>query len=139
MLFRCFINSNTKMLLQCFVSYVRPILEYSSAVWSPCLLKDIDKVESIQRYFTRRLFARANLNESSYKERLQYLQLEPLELRRLKSELIMVFKCLKKEVNACQNIFTLSHNENTRGDELKLLKPKFRTYTLQHSFFPEGY
>jgi hypothetical protein len=135
MLFRCFINCNVQMLLQCYVSYVRPILEYSSTVWSPCLMRDIDKIESVQRYFTRRLFARAHLSECSYKNRLDYLKLAPLELRRLKYDLVMVFKCLKTEISACQNIFKLSHNQNTRGHELKLLKPKFHCQTLEHSFF----
>ena len=130
MLFRCFNNCDVQVLLKCYVSYVRPILEYSSTVWSPCLMRDIDKIESVQRYSTRRLFARAHLKECSYKIRLLHLNLDPLELRRLKYDLIMVFKCLKQKISACQNVFQLSHNQNTRGHELKLLKPKLPWQTL---------
>ena len=51
----------------------------------------------------------------------------------MKYDLIMVFKCLKKETNACQNMFKLSHNRNTRGHEFKLHKSKCHHQTLQHS------
>ena len=46
-----------------FCTYVRPILEYNSACWSPCLIKDIVKVESVQRRFTKRI---PGLHDYSY-------------------------------------------------------------------------
>ena len=60
--------------------------------------------------------------------------MEPLELRRLRADLIMVFKCLNNEVDACENMFTFSANNFTRGHSKKLTKPKFRTNILKHSF-----
>ena len=33
----------------CFVTYVRPLLEYASCVWSPYLLKHIKRIESVQK------------------------------------------------------------------------------------------
>ena len=122
----------TYCLLYC--TYVRPILEYSSQVWSPCLLLDIDTLERVQRYFTRRLFARAAIEQANYQDRLSYLKLEPLELRRLKSDLVMVFKCLNGEVG-CNNVFQLSHTTHTRGHAKKLTKQNFRTNSLKHNFF----
>jgi len=35
--------------------YVRPILDYSSVLWNPFLIKDIKAIESVQRRFTKRL------------------------------------------------------------------------------------
>ena len=78
--------------IRAYVSYVRPILEYSSQVWSPSYMSNIDKIEKVQRYLTRRLFSRLNLPESSYHDELQYLCLESLELRRLHFDLTMVYK-----------------------------------------------
>ena len=38
-----------------YVTYIRPLLEYNTPVWSSHLLRDIDKVEGVQRFFTRLL------------------------------------------------------------------------------------
>ena len=42
-----------------FITYVRPILEYSSQVWSPYRDIDISRIESVQKKFLR--FALRNL------------------------------------------------------------------------------
>jgi len=38
-----FINQSTN-----FVTYVRPILEYNTVIWSPCTARDIDAIERVQ-------------------------------------------------------------------------------------------
>jgi len=43
--------------------HVRPILEYNSVVWSPCLKCEIEEVEKVQRHFTKKL---KGLKTSSY-------------------------------------------------------------------------
>ena len=52
MLFHCLKSSDPTCLLIAYKSYILPILEYSSAVWSPHLIKNIDNIESVQRNFT---------------------------------------------------------------------------------------
>ena len=89
MLFRCFVYADLDILVTAFRSYVRPLLEYCTPVWSPGLLANIDELESVQRYFTRRLFARLKLQPQNYIERLSFLELEPLERRRLINDLVM--------------------------------------------------
>ena len=42
---RCFLSKNPHLLTRAFTSYVRPILEYASPVWSPHFTKDIDGLE----------------------------------------------------------------------------------------------
>ena len=74
------------------------------------------------------------MEPTTYKNRLSYLMIEPLELRRLKSDLVMVFKCLNNEVSL-NNVFQLSHTTFTRGHSKKLIKPNFRTNALKHNFF----
>ena len=56
LIFRSFVSRCPKILCRAFKTYIRPILEYCTPVWSPYLLCDIKKIESVQRYFTRRLF-----------------------------------------------------------------------------------
>jgi hypothetical protein len=72
-----------------FITYVRPILEYNSVVWNPCAIHLIDSLENVQRNFTKRL---PTLKHLTYFERLASLGLEPLELRRLRFDLIYYFK-----------------------------------------------
>ena len=135
LIFRGFISKNTDLLKRAFVTYVRPILEYSTCVWSPYMLKDIRKVEDVQRYFTRRLFPKCSLN---YSERLAILGLESLECRRLKYDLKMYFKIIHHHTNLEPSKFFLFQNNehtNTRGGRSFMLKKHlFSSNQLFHSF-----
>ena len=77
---KCFMSKDISTLTRAFIVYVRPLLEYASVVWSPYLVKDIKRVESVQRRFTKRLSGMSNL---TYSEWLASLGLESVELRRL--------------------------------------------------------
>lgn len=46
---KCFLSRDTSTLVRAFITYVRPLLEYCSCVWSPYLKNNIYKVESVQR------------------------------------------------------------------------------------------
>jgi len=50
-----FPSKDATTLTKAFVTYVRPILEYASVIWSPYQLGEIAKLESVQRRFTKRL------------------------------------------------------------------------------------
>lgn len=52
---RCFTSKNVQILLRAYKVYVRPTLEYNSVAWSPFLIKHVDKLESVQRHFTKYL------------------------------------------------------------------------------------
>lgn len=88
-LFRGFVTRNLVFLRRAFITFVRPILEYNSIVWSPTEIHLIDLIEQVQRYFTRHIPA---LKETPYPERLSALNLQFLELRRLHFDLIYYFK-----------------------------------------------
>ena len=91
--FKC---RNLFFLKTIFKSYVRPVLEYGNEILHPQLLKDIVRIESVQRSFTRRIPLLKNKN---YPQRLKSLDLQSLELRRIKSGLCYIFKILNKLVN----------------------------------------
>ena len=78
------------ILRQAFITYVWPILEYASSVWAPYLLKHINAVEKVQKRFTKSIYSLFHL---SYPERLAAINSEPLELCRLKNDLVMHYKC----------------------------------------------
>ena len=84
----CFLSRNVNNLISAFKTYVRPLLEYATQIWSPYQKYSINAVESVQRAFTKRLPGLADL---SYTERLVNLNLQSLKHRRLISDLSMCF------------------------------------------------
>ena len=89
MLLRTFTYKKSDVMVPLFKSLVRPHLEYSNAVWCPYLLKDIQRIEKVQRHFTKRI---EGMDGLTYEQRLQKLNLPSLEYRRLRGDLIEVFK-----------------------------------------------
>jgi len=75
--------------MQAFGVYVRPLLEFSSQVWSPHHKYLIDKVEYVQRFFLL-----SGLRGLFYCERLNILGSQTLECRRLINDLTLCYKIL---------------------------------------------
>ncbi len=90
-IFNTFKGHDMEFYVPLYQTYVRPILEYASPAWSPRLKGNIDRLESVQRYFTRRLFSACY---KPYMERLSGLQLDSLEIRRIKAGLMLLYKCI---------------------------------------------
>jgi hypothetical protein len=84
-LFRGFLSRNLRTMRLAFITYIRPLLKYNSIVWNPDFIYLIDLIENVQRNFTKRISSIASL---SYPERLAILDLDLLELRRLRFYLI---------------------------------------------------
>ena len=81
-------NVQTRRTLYC--ALVRSKLEYASNVWSPYTIKHKLLIENVQRRATR--FILNYPKDTCYKERLQKINLLPLEFRREISDLILLFK-----------------------------------------------
>jgi hypothetical protein len=92
LIFRCFLTKDLTNLKRAFITYVRPLLEYASPVWSPSHLYLIHEIEGVQRSFTKRLPGLGNL---TYAERLSKLGLQSLEHRRLIADLMFCFKIVR--------------------------------------------
>jgi hypothetical protein len=126
LLFRSFISGNVSILTRAFLTYVRPLVEYCSYIWSPHQIAYIDKIERVQRYFSRRALNRIGL---PYTERLLLLNLESLEIRRIKSDLKMCYKIVNGlcdlEVTKFFSFAPIS--SVTRGHNKKLTKPVCHT------------
>jgi len=88
---RCFVSRNPKLLVRAFVTYVRPLLEYNALFGLPIQKQDISITldEQVQRRFTKRL---QGYSGCSYENRLQLLNLQTLEIRRIWFDLIWCYR-----------------------------------------------
>ena len=116
--------------VESFKIYIRPLLEYSSTIWSPSYIAEIMLIESVQRDFTKRIPGCTHL---SYPERLSVLRLQSLEHRRLIADLIMTFNTITGCNFIDPNCFFKINTGNLRGHPFKLSVPLTRTNT--HKFF----
>ena len=133
LIFRCFLSRNTNNLIKAFITYVRPLLEYATPVWSPSYLYLITHIESVQRSFTKRLPFCKSL---SYAERLANLKLQSLEHRRLIFDLVLVFKIIHGF--SCLNFtdfFSFANNNNSsHGHPYRLCIPLNKNNTRNFFF-----
>jgi len=95
---------------------VRPHLEYCIVSWSPHYKKDKILIERIQKRFTRMILS---IKEFPYELRLKKLGLWSLEDRRIRADLIEVFKIIHglSTVNF-STFFEYTTHDKTRGHRL---------------------
>ena len=129
---KVFCSGDRSTLVWAFTVFVRPILEYASAVWSPTQLGNITLVESVQRRFTKSL---PGMNKFSYPDRLNMLNLESLERRRLIIDLCLVYSLLHGLLDFdYARFFELSTQGRTRGHSWKLVSGPARL-DVRRAFF----
>jgi hypothetical protein len=124
---------DTNLPVRAFNVYVRPLVQFNSVIWSPCLKQDIEAIERVQRCFTKRL---PGFNKYSYCERLARLNLPSLDLRRLQNDLLWCYKTLFCHVDRHADDFLESRLPNTRGHRCKLYK-KHNSNNVRANFFAE--
>ena len=118
LLLRCFKTKDPFYLMIGFKSFILPLVEYCSPVWSPHLVKDVLLVESVQRVFTKRIPALKGL---TYSQRINFLGIQTLERRRLENDLVTCFKILNGFLSGPPEAYGLSLSKRrSRGHSLKL-------------------
>ena len=125
---------NEDIFLNIFKGLVRPHLEYATAVWSPHLIKHIDDLENVQRRATKQI---PNFSSLSYADRLRKLGLPTLSYRRIRGDLIQVFKMNCEDGgydNAISSVFQSSQTKNLRGHSKKLFMKNCNKNIRRHSF-----
>ena len=113
---------------------VRPHLEYANAVWNPYKKKDITTLENVQRRATKMV---PGLGDKSYEDRLRELKLPTLTYRRIRGDMIEVFKLVNDMYYFdCTNLFTFRDQSErvTRGNKKKLFKHRARLDVRKYSF-----
>ena len=115
-------------------SYVRPLLEYGVQVWCPYNKQDINMLEGVQRRATKLI---SSIKHLSYRERLKALRMFTLERRRLRGDMIQVYKIFVgiDKVNV-HDLFTVEQEARTRGHNFKLKKSNCKL-NLRLNFFTQ--
>ena len=115
-----------------FVSHIRPFLDYCSSVWNLGYLGDTDKLEKVQRRWTKQVHGMENME---YENRLRQLCLYSIRGRLIRADLIKIWKIFHAEVDVGLGlIFERRAHEATRGHQFKLSVPRCRT-ELRRRFF----
>ena len=125
---RNFRYKNKELILPLYKSLVRPHLEHAVKFLSPHLRPDIDKMEKIQRISTKMIPA---IRNHSYHQRIQELDLISLVQRRLRGQLIEVFKYLNRFTAAnARVLFDYDLNDRIRNNGAKLIVKHFNTSVI---------
>ena len=122
-------NTTFKLL---YTALVRPHLEYANQVWPPHLVKHIDAIENVQRRATKQL---PGMSDLSYEERLRVLKLPTLAYRRIRGDMIEMYKILTEKYDPeVTNFIQMNTTSSTRGHNLKIYKIRPRLNVRKYSF-----
>jgi hypothetical protein len=130
---RSFDYLNEATFVQLYKSLVRPILEYGHSVWQPHQKGLQSDVEDVQRRATKLI---ASLKNKPYPERLAALELPSLEHRRMRGDMIDLYKYMHGIYKTSRPQFERHSGRETRGNSLKLAKHHCRL-TVRSNFFSE--
>ena len=121
-----------QVFLNLYKTLVRPHLEYSCVVWDPITLRDQRLVEGVQRRATKLI---PNMQSLNYEQRLVNLGLPSLQYRRMRADMIQVYKIVTGVDRVDPNMFfEFAKSSRTRGHKYKLCKPRCKTSFRRHVF-----
>ena len=133
---RSFRHLNAETFLPMYKSMVRSQLDYASSIWAPYQKKLVDKIEQVQKRATKQIPGLGNL---SYPDRLKKLKLPTLSYRRVRGDMIELYKITKEIYDpAVTSCIKLAKDTNirhsTRTNEVKIIqqRPKLE---IRRNFF----
>ena len=128
-----YLNKDSFLLL--YKTYVRPHLEYCQQAYQPYLTKDVQCLEKVQRRATKLV---QSLDQLTYEERLKELKLYTLEDRRIRADMLAVYKIIHGYTDVkMNNLFQLKKNSKTRGHRFQLVVPRCSNTDIRRNFFSQ--
>jgi hypothetical protein len=129
---RNFHNLDKITFLQLYKCLIRSHLEYANSVWNPYKKYLVHDIEKVQKRATKLV---KSICKMKYNERLVYLQLPTLKIRRDRGDMIEVYKILNNhyDVHTIPNI-SRSENVRTRGNSFKLQNERTKYDLRKYSF-----
>ena len=121
---RNFNFNDIKIFKLLFTALVRSQIEYSMPVWYPYKISDIKQIESVQRKATKFL---PSLKNIPYQQRLKILKLPSIQYRRLRGDMIFLYKLINNRPNF-DKLFTLRNETN-----LGLHESRGHPFTIIHN------
>lgn len=119
-----------------YTTHVLPILCFSSSVWNPYKIKDIKKLEKIQRIISRIIVSKSTgVTDTPYKERLRILSLESVQDVLLKRDLINAFRILRQESCLRMSDYFVWKPTRGRNGPFSFYIPHTRSNVYLNSFF----
>lgn len=114
---KCFSDISCLKALYC--ALVRSTIEYCSVVWAPFYQNGIERVESVQRKFTRFALRRSprpdGRNPPDYSERCEMLQLNSLRVRRDTAKALFAADLILSNVDSPELLQQLNFNIRNRA------------------------
>ena len=96
-----------------YKTLIRPHLEYCVQIWNPPAFhgnwRMIIKIENVQQKFTKKL---TEIKSLTYSEQLKVLRLTTMAERRIRGDLIKVYKIINSYSDVRPDILNVSNNRN---------------------------
>ena len=128
---RSFHHLNIETFRWLYQALVRPHMEYAQAAWSPMRKKDIITLENVQRRATKLI---PGFRDLPYHERLRRIDLPTLSYRRLRGDMVELYKINSGMNDPDVSIRLSKHEGPTRGNQQKLYKERCTTKRRQSQF-----
>ena len=128
-------NCDPTTLLSLYVCLIRPHLEYAIQVWNPHLLKDINKIENVQKFALRLCVKQWS---QDYESLLSICDLPTLATRRKYLGLCTMYKIINGHVFFPPQVFAPRVTPLRPAQQMLFCQPFARTNSFQHSFVPHA-
>lgn len=132
--YRQFYKVDPMLIFKCYLTIVRPLLDYCCYVWSPHCQKDIKAVENVQ-YFSLKMASKSW--NAHYTDLVNDYEIPLLSSRRLYFDGCMIFKILNDLSCIEQDHLVASYRRNQRTQHSFALRtPRVPSSEItRHSFF----
>ena len=116
-----------------YPTFIRTHLEFSSSIWNALNKDDIKRIEGVQRRATKLV---RELRGLRYEERMEMLGITTLEIRRIRGDLIILYRILKG-IDSVDLSMGFKESTSTRSHNLQIKIDKKVKSPLRGKFLPQ--